>query len=118
MSTFLSAIGYAHKLLDFPDLTSVFVVSKLIAGTYRTRPAFDVRLPITVDVLNRLVESLVHTTKDEYDRYLYTAMFLAFNTFARIGELTSSLNSPVQLNDIEFQGKGISQSVTVTFRNF
>ena len=45
-------------------------------------------------------------------------MFLGFNTFARIGELTSSLNSPVQLNDIEFQGKGISQSVTVTFRNF
>ena len=94
MSTFLSAIGYAHKLFDFPDPTSAFVVSKLIAGAYRTRPAFDVRLPITVDVLNRLVESLVHTTEGEYDRYLYTAMFLfAFNTFARIGELTSSLNT-------------------------
>ena len=118
MSTFLSAIGYVHKLLNFPDPTSSFVVSKLIAGAYRTRPSFDVRLPITVDILNRLVESLVHTTEGEYDRYLYTAMFLfAFNTFARIGELTSSLNA-LQLHDIEFQGRGFGQSVTVTFRNF
>ena len=36
MSTFLSAIGYAHKLLDFPDQTSAFVVSKLIAEAYCT----------------------------------------------------------------------------------
>ena len=61
----------------------------------------------------------MYTTEGEYDRYLYTAMFLfAFNTFARIGELTASLNTPVQLDDIEFQGKGLSQSVIVTFRNF
>ena len=95
------------------------MASILIAGAYRTRPAFDARLPITVDVLNRLVESLVHTTEGEQDRYLYIAMFLfAFNTFARIWELTSSLNSPVQLDDIVFQGKGLSQSVAVTFRKF
>ena len=34
LSTFLSAISYAHKLLDFLDPTSAFVVSKLIAGAY------------------------------------------------------------------------------------
>ena len=119
MSTFLSAIGYAHKLLNFSDPTSAFVVSKLIAGTYRTRPAFAVRLPITVDVLNRLVVSMADTTEGKYDGYLYTVMFLfAFNTFAQIGELTSSLNPPVQLDDSEFQGKGLGQSVIVTFRNF
>lgn len=119
MSTFLSAISYAHKLLDFPDPTSAFVVSKLIAGAYRMRPTFDIRLPISVTILNRLVESLVHTTESMYDQCLYKAMFLfAFNTFARIGELTSSVNSAVQLQDIVFQGIKPHQSVTVTFRNF
>ena len=110
MSTFLSAIGYAQSVLGFHNPTSAFVVSKLIAGAYRTHPAFDVRLPIAVNVLNRLVESPEHTTEGGYDWYLYTAMFLfAFNTFAQIGELTSSLNSPVQMHNIEFQGGGLSQ---------
>ena len=119
MSTFLSAITYAHKLLDFPDPTSAFVVSKLIAGAYRMRPTFDIRLPISVTILNRLVESLVHTTESMYDQCLYKALFrFAFNTFARIGELTSSVNSAVQLQDIVFQGIKPHQSVTVTFRNF
>ena len=96
MSTFVSAIGYVQNFLGFPNPTSAFVVSKLIPGAYRTHPAFDVRLPIAVNVLNRLVESSEHTTEGAYDWYLYTAMLLfAFNTFARIGELTSSLNSPV-----------------------
>ena len=119
MSTFMSAIGYAHKLMGLADPTSAFVVSKLIAGAYRTRPVYDVRLPITVTILNRLVESLEHTTEGPYDRHLYTAMFLfAFNTFARIGELTSSPNNPVQLQDIAFHGVRPDQSVVVTFRNF
>ena len=64
MTTFLSAISHAHKLLDFPDPTSAFVVSKLIAGAYRIRPTFDIRLPISVTILKRLVESLVHTTEN------------------------------------------------------
>ena len=113
MSTSLSAISYAHKLLDFPDPTSAFVVSKLIAGAYRMRPTFEIRLPISVTILNRLVESLVHTTESMYDQCLYKAMFLsAFNTFSRIGELTSSVNSALQLQDIVLQGIKPHQSVS------
>ena len=118
MSTFLSAISYAHKLLDFPDPTSAFVVSKLITGASRMRPTFDILLPISVTILNRLLESPVHTTESMYYQCLYKVMFLfAFNTFARVGELTSSVNSAVQLQDIVFQGIKPHQSVTVTFRN-
>ena len=83
------------------------------------RPTFDIRLQISDTILNRLVESLVHTTGSMYDQCLYKAMFLfAFNTFARIGELTFSVNSAIQLQDIVFQGIKPHQSVIVTFRNF
>ena len=91
-------VTLTHKRLVIPDPTSARLVSKLIAGAYGMRPTFDIRLPITVTILNRLVESLVHTTKNMYYQYLYKTMFLfAFYTFARIGELTSSVNSAVQL---------------------
>ena len=119
MSTFLSAISDSHKILDHSDPTSAFIVSKLIAGAYRRRPSFDSRFPITVEILNQLVRSVNHTTEGLYDQCLYKAMFLfAFNTFARIGELTSPGNNVLQFQDVEFGGEKQNQSVTVTFHNF
>lgn len=121
MSTYLSAIGFVHKLLEYPDPTSAFIVSKLTAGAYRIRPSFDLRLPITVPILNSLVLSLQHTAENNYDRCLYKAMFLfAFNTFARIGEiaLTSKTDHVLQIHDVEFHSNAQNQFVMVTFRKF
>ncbi|MES9882606.1 MAG: site-specific integrase [Sedimenticola sp.] len=118
ISTYLSAIGYVHKLNSFPDPATDFLVKKLVAGAYRLRPSFDVRLPITVPVLNKLNESLSHVTTSLYEQYLFRSMFLlAFSAFARIGEITlhSSGNSckTMQLADVSIIH---NQSVEVTFR--
>lgn len=119
MSTFLSAIGYVHKLMGLSDPTSSFLISKLIAGAYRMRPSFDVRLPITVPILDRLVESLSFTTESKYEQALFTAMFLfAFTAFARIGEITVSRNPVLQRTDLVIEGEGQQQTATVTFRTF
>ena len=119
MSTFLSAISYTHKILDYMDTTQAFIVSKLIAGAYRMKPSFDSRFQITVTILNQIACSVNHTTDNIYDRCLYKAMFLfAFNTFARIGELALPGNHVIQLKDIEFEGEKQNQAVTVTFTNF
>ena len=74
-STYLSAVGYAHKIRGFDDPTQAFLIRKLVAGAYRLRPAYDMRLPITVTVFNKLVHSLEHTAVNRYDYALFRAMF-------------------------------------------
>lgn len=62
MLTTLSALGYVHKMQGFQDPTSEFLISKLVAGAYRLKPMVDIRLPITVPILDRLVAALSHIT--------------------------------------------------------
>lgn len=90
ISTYISAIGYVHKMLNFPDPSNSFLVSKLIAGSYRARPSFDIRLPITLSILDKLIDALEYTASNWFDIILFKAMYLfAFYTFARIGEITA-----------------------------
>ena len=82
ISTYISAIGYIHKILSLPDPANSFLVSKLIAGAYRSRPSFDIRLPITLNILDMLIDALPHTTPSVFEAILYKAMYLfAFYTF-------------------------------------
>ena len=121
LSTYLSAIAYIHKITDHPDPTTSFLVSKLIAGAYRLRPSFDTRLPITVAILNKLVNSVKVLITDAYLQVLYSAMFLfAFNALTRIGEIT--LNKTANNNLLQFSDLAITTSksgqpfIEVTFR--
>ena len=122
ISTYLSAVAYAHKIRNFQDPTDGFLIRKLVAGAYRLRPAYDLRLPITIPVLNKLIQSLVHTTASRYDYVLFRAMFLfAFESFARVGEITSNGSNAhrvIQFCDVKFLSAGEGLLVEVTFRHF
>ena len=122
ISTYLSAIGFIHKMQGFDDPTSAFLVSKLVAGAYRLNHKPDIRFPITVPILNRLVNSLEWITSSIYDKCLLRAMFLlAFNAFARIGEITVKDNTSkvLQLCDVSISSvNSAPSSVSVTFRYF
>ena len=93
-----------HKLLNFADPTKNYVVSKLVMGSYRTRPCLDIRLPITLLLLDKLIDALYHTAPNFYAITLFKAMYLfAFNAFARIGEITANKNASnnvVQYNEM------------------
>jgi len=70
-----------------------FWLKKLVAGVYRLTPSIDMRLPITVSILNRLIYSVPHISATPYERALLTAMYLfAFNALAHIGEIAFSSN--------------------------
>ena len=122
ISTYISAIGYIHKILNLPDPSNSFIVSKLIAGAHRTKPSFDLRLPITIQILDKLVDAVQHAAANIFEITLFGAMFLfAFYTFARIGELTiqnNSKNQVLQFQDISFGGTSTNQTVTVTFKTY
>ena len=89
ITSYLSAIGYVHKIKGCTDPTKSFLIHKLLTALSRRRLA-DLRLPITRPVLHELIRSLRHTNSSAYQRCLYSAMFLlAFYGFFRIGELAA-----------------------------
>ena len=68
--TFLSAISYSHKKMAFPDLTPSFIVSKLISSVYRLGSSFDSCFPITVVILDQIIQSVQYTTDNLCDQCL------------------------------------------------
>ena len=55
VTTYISALGYSHKLLGFPDPSKVFYVSQILKGYKKVGFRLDSRLPITLPILDRLV---------------------------------------------------------------
>lgn len=106
IATYLSAIGFMHKINGVGDPTDTFLVRKLLIGLRRRHNTFDLRLPITSTIVDRLVDSLSFTCSSIYNQQLYAAMFLlAFTAFLRIGEITisgrdNSNNIPLSSLDI------------------
>ena len=104
------------------DPTIAFLVTNLAAGAYRLNQKPNIRSPITISILDRLITNLQWVTSSVYDKFLFRAMFLlAFIAFARIGEIT--VKEPeakvLQLSDINITSTdGRPDSVSVTFRHY
>lgn len=94
MPTHISAIAHIHHLLGLSDPTDSFIVKKVIQGAKHMNPTCDSRLPITLPILSRLVDSLGHVCVTPWCRTLYRSMFLmAFFGFLRVGEMTAATNA-------------------------
>ena len=89
ISSYVSAIGYVHKLKAIPDPTSSFLILKLLHACHKQQTIFDSRMSIVKPMLEGVMLTLVHTGTDQYRQHLFQAMFaLAFYAFLRIGENT------------------------------
>ena len=84
ISTYLSALDFVHKMQGFPDPTSAFLVTKLVAGAYRLNHRPDIGFPISVLILNSLIDCLEWVTSSAYDHCLFKAMFLLASTRLRV----------------------------------
>ena len=93
--SYLSAIGYHCKMLQVADSTQTFVVKKVLLGMSRLGSQKDKRLPITKELLHRIIMVLSTVCFNQYEASLFQAAFtLAFFGFLRIGELV--FDSPTQ----------------------
>lgn len=91
VTTYVSAIGYVHKLAGVHDPTETSIIIQLLKGYRKLAPVRDVRLPITLPLLRQVIQSLEFTTSSAYQKRLLSALCsLAFFSFLRIGELTTS----------------------------
>lgn len=89
VSTYVSALGYCHKLSGFPDPTKAFFIVQMLKGYGKLGSRLDSRLPITLPILNRILESAVVICHTPYGRCLFQAMCsLAFFVCMRVGEFT------------------------------
>lgn len=60
ISSHISAFSYVHKLLGLPDPSQMFIVKKLLRGCYKMGRSVDSRLPITRDILKKIINALPH----------------------------------------------------------
>ena len=89
VSTYVSALGYCHKLSGFPDPTKAFFIVQMLKGYGKLRSRLDSQLPITLPILHRILESSVQFCQTQYDSCLFQAMCsLAFFACMRVGEIT------------------------------
>ena len=57
VNTYVSALSYSHKLSGFPDPSKAFVVVQILKGYGKLGTRLDSRLPITVSILHKLIQS-------------------------------------------------------------
>ena len=89
MSTYVSALGYCHKLSGFPDPTKAFFIVQMLKGYGKLGSRLDSRLPITLPILHRILDSSVHSCHTPYGSCLFQAMCsLAFFASMWVGEIT------------------------------
>ncbi|XP_048753445.2 uncharacterized protein LOC125664646 [Ostrea edulis] len=111
IASHISALSYVHKLLDVKDPTQSFIVKKLLRGCHKLNPSKDSRLPVTKEILCKLLNATDFTVPQALNKLLLKALYLlSFNAFLRLGEVV--IKSPsdcikvIQVQDVSFQMKG------------
>ena len=124
ITSYMSALSFLHKLHHLPDPTTSFVVTKMLKGYRKLAPPPSVRLPITLIILQQLLNALPFILHSAYEIALYKSMYsLAFYACLRIGEITSKsslLDHNLQLSDVQFISyrNQWQHDILITFRSF
>ncbi|XP_061185480.1 uncharacterized protein LOC133193532 [Saccostrea echinata] len=106
VKTYLAAISHKIKIStsELPDYTSHFIIRKMLEGMKRERHSKDTRLPITIQLLYKLINTLPIVCTSSYEASLFSAAFsLAFFGFLRVGEFTvgpRNSNTALLKNDL------------------
>ena len=110
----LSSVSYSHRMLALPSPSDSFLISKVLKGA-AAEATGDARYPITLPVLQSLLQVLPSLAHSLYEKYLFFAMFtVAFHGFLRCGEMCASQHC-LQYSQISVAA---GNSVHITFTNF
>ena len=123
VNTYVSAIGYSHRLSNLPDPTRVFYIVQILKGYGKKGFRLDSQLPITLPILNRIIKASPHIYGSLYQICQFKAMCsMAFFAFLWIGEITipSSNNQPLQIDQLShiYGESNHVAGIKLTFQNF
>ena len=121
----ISAVSFIHKLNDWVDPGDSFVVKKMLNGAKNIQGSLDVRLPISLKILEKLILLVNSLVDSHYVQAAIQSMFsLAFYALLRLSELCTKGSSKsksekiLQLSDICFHKTDNSTVLLVTIRHF
>lgn len=107
VNTFISAIAHVHKIQNIQETnTNSFLVRKAIEGLRRENGGsnLDIRLPITIDLLDKILSCLHSICSNTYEASLFAAAFsLSFFGLLRVGELTEHNNKSYNKKVLKLQ---------------
>ncbi|XP_032225766.1 uncharacterized protein LOC5501569 [Nematostella vectensis] len=125
VNTYVSALGYFHRLSDLPDPSKAFFILQMLKGYGKIGFRLDSGLPITFPILHRLVEAANNFSLSSFLIARFQAMcLLAFHAFLRVGEITTSSgnkgNPPLAIHQITkmFNEQKEIVALKLTFGNF
>ena len=115
VKVYLSGLSYYLRINELTDLTSSFIIQKMLKGMDKLYGVVDSRKPITLEILARLINSLQFVCSSVYECTLFRSMFsLAFFAFLRIGEITINRNTQHVINNDDVNVSHHSQSAYIT----
>ena len=125
INTYVSSVGYFHRIADVPDPTKVGYILELLRGYGRLRSCVDTHLPVTIPILRKAFDVLPSLSLSHFQSLLFKSMsFLAVFAFLRIGEITSRTDKDSQ-NSLQLSQvlkitnqQGAITSIKITFHNF
>lgn len=124
VTTYVSALGYSHKLSGFPDPSRAFFIIQMLKGYGKIGARLDSRLPITLPILHRILAAASRFSSSKYQICQFQAMCLiAFYAFLRVGEMTSTTGlgpQPLQIHQIVqlVNDSNSIVSLKITFQDF
>ncbi|MBV2113347.1 MAG: hypothetical protein KUF82_20540 [Candidatus Thiodiazotropha sp. (ex Ctena orbiculata)] len=91
VASYVSGLSFYLKLNGMVDVTSAFIVRKLLKGMQKDRPSRDIRAPVTLDMLKAFPRALQSVASSDYEALLFsTAFVIMFFGFLRVGEIAIS----------------------------
>jgi hypothetical protein len=89
ITTYISGISTMHKLNGHTDNTKSFLVTKILEGSKRKNsPKADLRLPVSMNLLKRLIQSLPFVCTSVYESTMFASAFsFCFFGLLRVGEI-------------------------------
>jgi hypothetical protein len=90
VNCYLSAINFQCKSLQQSDFSQNILVQKML-GFQRLKQPSDTRLPITEELLDRIIRNLPNVCTSFYEADLFSSAFsVAFHSLLRVGEIILS----------------------------
>ena len=85
---YIAAINFRCKFYKNVDISQNFIVKKMLEGMKRSKHSKDARLPITLEILNKILNRLPVVCTSPYEALLFSAAFsMAYHGFFRVGEI-------------------------------
>ena len=72
----VAALSFFLKIQNHPDSTDNFIIRKLIQGFSRLSPTLDMRLPITLELVSKIIKNLPQICFSTFEAYLFQSAFL------------------------------------------